>query len=287
LIFSTFLGGTSELLNDIAVDAAGNAYVCGRTQSADYPVTAGAFDVAFGPVQDAVISVLDPTGTSLLWSTFLGGTTGGEEGNGIDVDTTGAVYVAGKYGQGSGIPTSDFPITPGAFQSTTAGGGQTEVFVTKFEPGGAKLAYSTFLVGYQSDWGRALAVDQWGQAVVAGDTQSSDFPTTPGAFDPSFNSLIDGFVTKLSADGSTLVWSTILGGNSFDQAVLRDVVSAGSVLAATQSASTDMVATPDALHSTKPVGSSWGHFCKIDATGASLTYGMYLGGSDSSINGAN
>src|SRR5690606_32928778 len=177
----------------------------------------------------------------------------------------GSVYVTGRYGQGSGIPTSDFPLTSGAFQTTTAGGGQSEGFVTKFDPGGATLAYSTLLVGYTTDWPHDVEVDALGQAVVAGETESSNFPTTPGAFDTSFNSLIDGFVTKLSADGSALVWSTILGGNGYDQVNSLDVDAAGSVVLASEATSTDMYTTPGALVPTKPiVGTDWGHFAKID-----------------------
>src|SRR5690606_18060989 len=97
LVFSTYLGGTTEVLRDVAVDSAGNAYVGGYSGSGDYPTTAGAFDTVFGGPVDAVVTAIDPTGTNMLWSTFLGGTTGGEEGNGIDVDAAGSVYVTGRH----------------------------------------------------------------------------------------------------------------------------------------------------------------------------------------------
>src|SRR5690606_24001101 len=230
---------------------------------------------------------IDPTGTNMLWSTLLGGTTGGEEGNGIDVDEAGSVYVTGRHSQGVIEPTSDFPVTAGACQGTTTGPNQHDAFVTKFSPGGSTLAYSTFVGGYTTDWPHDVEVDALGQAVVAGETESSNFPTTPGAFDTSFNSLIDGFVTKLSADGSALVWSTILGGNGYDQVNSLDVDAAGSVVLASEATSTDMYTTPGALVPTKPiVGTDWGHFAKIDATGSRVTYATYLGGLETSVNGA-
>ncbi|MBI4881567.1 MAG: SBBP repeat-containing protein [Planctomycetes bacterium] len=272
LVFSTFLGGTNEGLRDIAVDSAGNTYVCGDATSSDYPTTTGAFDVAFGGPGDAVITAINATGTALLWSTFLGGTTGAEQAFGIDLDSAGSVYVCGWHGQGSGIPTSDFPVTPGAYQTMTAGGGQTEAFVTKFAPGGASLAYSTFLVGYAADRAHDLAVDFFGRASVVGETHSSDFPTTPGAFDPTFNSLIEGFVTKLAPDGSSLVWSTFLGGNGYDRVRAVHVDAAGSVVAASEVSSTNMVTTAGAPVPSWPPGYVAGHLAKISAQGAAVTF---------------
>src|SRR5882672_3973814 len=151
--------------------------------------------------------VIDPV---LSYSTFLGGSAG-EGIAGIAVDTTGAAYIAGSTG------SADFPATAGAFD-TSFNGGSSDVYVVKLNAAGSALVYSTFLGGSAGDSAAGIAVDATGAVYVAGSTSSSDFPTTAGAFDTSFNggnpfSSADVFVAKLDAAGSTLVYSTFLGGS--------------------------------------------------------------------------
>jgi hypothetical protein len=166
LNYATFLGGgSSDGGFGIAVDDNQAAYVTGFTYSSDFPTTPGSFDTIFD-FSDAFVVKVNPTGSDLLYSTFLGAAAG--QGNDIAIDTTGAAYVIASR------PTD-------------------ESYVIKLNAAGSDLIYSMFLEGYSS----GIAVDKSGAAYVAGSTPASNFPTTPGAFDTSHNGSIDVFVTKL------------------------------------------------------------------------------------------
>jgi Beta-propeller repeat len=156
---------------------------------------------AYDPTRPLVI---DPV---LLYSTYLGGS-GDDDGFDIAVDAAGNAYVTG-YTLSSGFPT-----TAGAFDTSYNGGPGGDAFVTKLNANGSALVYSTFLGGSESDEGHGIAVDAAGNAYVTGFTLSTNYPTTPGAFDTSYGGApSDAFVTKLDASGSTLVYSTFLGGS--------------------------------------------------------------------------
>ena len=203
LTYSTFLGGSSnETGNNIAVDSAGAAYVTGNTHSTafppHFPTTAGAFDTTLDGSHDAFVTKLNPAGTALEYSTFLGGASS-DLAFGVAVDSAGAAYVTGR------AESTDFPTTAGAFDTTHAGGndpnGDFDAFVTKLNPAGAALEYSTFLGGAGFDQGNAIAVDSAGAAYLTGETSSTGFPTTTGAFDTSeYMGSYDAFVTKFSLD---------------------------------------------------------------------------------------
>jgi hypothetical protein len=138
-----------------------------------------------------------------VYSTFLGGSSS-DGVKGLALDAQGSAIVAGV------TDSPDFPSTPGAFDTTYNGG---DAFVTKLSPTGSSLVYSTFLGGAGGDFATALAVDGQGSAIVGGGTGSLDFPITPGAFDTTYNGNQDGFVTRLSPTGSSLIYSTFLGGS--------------------------------------------------------------------------
>ncbi len=178
LLYSTYLGGSGGDLGwGIAVDTSGNAYVTGQTQSStDFPTTAGAFQTTYGGREDVFVTKLNSAGTNLLYSTYLGGSDF-DYGNGIAVDSSGNAYVTGV------TYSDDFPTTAGAFQTTHRGGGYSrDAFVTQLNSTGTALLYSTYLGGGSEDYGNGIAVDTSGNAYVTGSTQSSDFPTTAGAF---------------------------------------------------------------------------------------------------------
>src|SRR5438093_1180925 len=180
LVYSTFLGGSDlEGAEDIAVDAAGNAYVTGLIASTDFPTTLGAFQTTYGGgARDIFVTKLNPLGTGLVYSTYLGGS--GEEVNGhIAVDAAGNAYVSGD------TDSTNYPTTPGVFQ-TTYGGGISDAFVTKENPLGSALVYSTYLGGSGQEVARDIAVDAAGNAYVAGLTDSTNFPTTSNAFQTVF-----------------------------------------------------------------------------------------------------
>ena len=193
LLYSTYLGGsgtTSDEQGDaIAVDSAGNAYVAGWTPSADFPVTIGAFDTSFnGGSSDAFVATLNPTGSALGYSTFLGGADS-DEAHGLARHSSGNVHVTGR------VVSADFPTTPDAADATHNGG--ADAFMTTFDAGGL-LLYSTYLGGSGDDDGKAIAVDSDNDAIVAGFSAGPDFPVTPGALSTLYNGGgTDAFVAKL------------------------------------------------------------------------------------------
>ncbi len=215
LIYSTFLGGNSgNVAYGVAVDDSGNAYVTGST-GMDFPTTTGAFQTSHannaGGGDDAFISKLNPTGTALLYSTFLGGT-GEDVGQSVAVDGSGNAYVTGY------TSSTKFPVTTGAYE-TNLGGGNISAFVTKLNAAGTSLIYSTYLAGNGREYGYGIAVDGNGDAYVTGQTSSTNFPITSGAFQTSHASdggADDAFVTKLNPTGTALMYSTYLGGDGED-----------------------------------------------------------------------
>jgi hypothetical protein len=189
--YATLLGGADgDIGMGIAVRPRGDAHLAGRTGSPDFPTTPGAHDRSYGGgFSDGFVATLAADGSALGFSTFLGGSFD-DEAAAIAVDPPGHRYVTGF------TQSSDFPITPGAFDAKRD---FIDAFVTKLERDGSAPAYSTFLGGAASDSGHGIAADASGRAYVAGDTRSADFPTTPGAFDTTYGGgFFDGFVTVLA-----------------------------------------------------------------------------------------
>jgi len=205
LVYSTYLGGSgTEEGWGISVDASGCAYVTGQTASSDFPMQ-NAWDDNDDSFYTVFVTKFSPAGNSLVYSTYLGGSSG-EWGYGIAVDVSGCAYVTGITG------SSDFP-TQNAWDDSYNGG--NDAFVTKFSPAGNSLAYSTFLGGGGFDCGIDIVVDASSCAYVTGLTTSLDFPIQ-NAWDDSFNGGDDAFVTKFSPVGNSLEYSTYLGGSDSD-----------------------------------------------------------------------
>ncbi|MBI4671755.1 MAG: SBBP repeat-containing protein [Chloroflexi bacterium] len=267
LLYATFLGGEFyNQGNGIITDSAGNAYVAGRTSAPYFPTTPGAFQTTFGGTFfDAFVSKFNATGTGLIYSTFLGGSDD-EWGRGIALDTVGNTYVTGY------TESDDFPITLGAFQTTYNGGGAA--FVTKLNATGTALEYSTFLGN--SSWGNAISLDTGGNAHVTGYTSSASFPITPGAFQTTYNSNQDAFVTKLNATGTALVYSTFLGGDSIDAdySIALDINGNAYVTGYTESA--NFPTTTGAFQTTYG-GREDAFVTQLNATGTALVYSTFLG----------
>jgi Beta-propeller repeat len=270
LSYSSFLGGSGQDFgNSVAVDSAGAAYVTGGTVSTDFPITAGAFETSFNGAFDAFVTKLNPAGSGLAYSTYLGGTSV-DNGLGIALDSAGAAYVTGET-------FTDFPITAGAFD--TSANGIDDAFVSKLNPAGSGLAYSTYLGGSNNDQGLGITVDSAAAAYVTGLTLSTDFPTTAGAFNTSANGSLDAFVTKLNPGGSGLSYSTFLGGSSVDVGQGIAVDSAGAAYVAGFTPSTDFPTTAGAFD-TSYNGGDDGFVTKFEPNGSGLSYSTFLGGSN-------
>jgi hypothetical protein len=272
LSYSTYLGGSSSDQGvSIAVDAAGNAFVTGITQSLNFPTVSGGFQMTLAGPQDAFVTKLNPTGSGLVYSTYLGGS-GDDFGLGIALDSSTNAYVTG------GTASTDFP-TAGAFQPALAG--SPDAFVTKLDSTGSALLYSTYLGGSGQDRGSQIALDSAGNAYVAGFTVSTNFPTTVGAFDTTFNGGGDAFVTKLNPTGSGLTYSTYLGGsvglNATDSAQGIAVDAAGNAYVTGTAESTNFPTTAGAFQTTH-AGSTDAFVTKLNPTGSGLIYSTYLGG---------
>ena len=204
LEYSTYLEGTSDITmaTAVAVTASGSAVVTGNTRSSSYPTTPGAFATVKSYTDDVFVTRLDPTGSSLEWSTFVGGN-GGDFGLDIALDPQETVFVAGRLDGGT------FPTTPGAFQPSPSP--LSNAFVSRLAPDGSDLLWSTHLGGESFDAAFALALVPDGDVIVAGTTNSYQFPTTPGAFRTTKGTGDHMYVTRLDASGSRLVHSTFLG----------------------------------------------------------------------------
>jgi len=274
LVYSTFLGGSSSDNSlAIVVDSGGNAYVTGRTWSVDFPHTIGPQELSSWG--DFFVTKLNPAGDGLVYSTFFGGSES-EEGMSIALDQAGNAYVTGY------TASEDFPTTPGAYDTSCSGGrcgGYVcdDAFVTKLDANGA-LVYSTCLGGRRNDYGHGVTLDPDGNAYVTGYTTSNDFPTTAGAFDTTANGGGDGFLTKLDANGSALLYSTYLGGKKNDSG--REIVLNGSdAYVAGWTASSDFPTTASAYDTSYNGGIEDGFVTQINATGSDIVYSTYFGGS--------
>ena len=289
LSYSTYLGPYGAV-NAIAVDASGNAYVTGGNSRTGFPTTPGAFQTTCtGGCSNngsAFVSKLNPSGSALIYSTYLNGT-GGSYGDSIAVDSAGDAYVTGS------TYSPDFPITTGAFQTacTACAGGGDNAFVTKLNPSGSALVYSTFLGGSVEDGGNGIALDASGNAYVTGGSHSSDFPVTPGSFQPIYDSSAtnsDAFVTKLNAQGSALIYSTYLGGSSGGGQIVANSAGNAYVMGGTQSPT--FPTTPGAFATSckncGPGQDAAGHPLQVafvtefNTSGSALVYSTFLGGSD-------
>ena len=208
LLYSTFVGGSQ---NDgryvsVAVDNSGNAVVTGVTSSDNFP-TAGNPYSGFKGGSDAFLFKLASDGSDLLYSTFIGGRNS-EHGNDLALDANGNIIVVGS------TSSEDFPTTQGAYSRSLSG--SDDAFVLKFAAKDNSLLLSTFIGGSASDNAADLVLDQNGDVIVSGYTSSSNFPTTDSAYDATHNGSSDIFVSKLASDGSSLLYSTFVGGSSSD-----------------------------------------------------------------------
>ncbi len=273
VIYSTFLGGSgNDIGKAIAVDASGSAYVAGQTFSSDFPTTAGAFKTTYGGAGDAFVAKVSPAGTSLQYSTYLGGS-GIDNAEGVAVDSTGNAYVTGQ------TYSTDFP-TAAPVQAVNGGNQDSDAFVTEINSSGSALVYSTYLGGSSMDWGNAITVDSSGNAYVLGFTRSADFPlagslqSTCGGC-PGF---ADAFVAELAPNGSALLHSTYLGGSGDDHGTGITIDSDSNIYVTGFTYSTDFPITSGAYQTSLTNGKSAAFVTKIAPDFSSLTFSTFVQG---------
>jgi hypothetical protein len=274
LIYATYLGGSGDLEigYGIAVDTAGRAYVTGLTTSPDFP-TVKALQPRLAGFSDAFVTRLSPAGSAIEYSTYLGGD-GSEIGQGISVDGVGNTYLTGQ------TDSRDFPVA-NAVQPMRAGSAfNTDAFVAKLAPGGDALIYATYLGGSGDEHPGGIGVDPGGHAYVTGSTLSSDFPTAnPLQSRRAGPGTSDAFVAKLAPDGTSLIYSTYLGGSDLDLGRSIAVDTGGNAYVTGETRSRNI---PTATAGPSP-NSGWNAFvAKLDAAGSRFIYATYLGGSGDS-----
>jgi hypothetical protein len=274
VVYSTFLGGSgNDIGKAIAVDASGSAYVAGQTFSSDFPTTAGAFKTTYGGGGDAFVAKVSPGGTSLQYSTYLGGS-GTDNAEGVAVDSTGNAYVTGQ------TYSTDFP-TAAPIQAVNGGNQDSDAFVTEINSSGSALVYSTYLGGSSMDWGNAITVDSSGNAYVLGFTRSADFPlagslqSTCGGCPGS----ADAFVTELAPNGGVLLHSSYLGGGGDDHGTGITIDSDNNIYVTGFTYSTDFPITSGAYQTSLTNGKSAAFVTKIAPDFSSLTFSTFVQGS--------
>ena len=268
--YSTLFGGDgNDEAAAIATDAAGNVYIAGATDSSDLPAGVAGSKFAGAP-QDIFVAKLNPTGTEVIYCTYLGGE-GNDAARAIAVDSSGNAYVTGS------TSSTRFPATGGVFKSTFTGG-KTDAFVAKLSPSGA-LLYATYFGGGGDDEGRGIATDDLGNAYVTGVTTSAlVFPLSLNPYQARYlGGAHDGFAAKLNSIGTTLVYSTLLGSEGDDQPAAIAVDSAGSAFITGSTDGADYPTTTGAYQGSAPNSVSMAFVTKLSSAGT-LAYSTYLGG---------
>jgi hypothetical protein len=299
LDYSTYLGGDgpstcytesvgaqADQVTAIAIDKSGDAYVTGCSSSTNFPITKTTFEKTCSGCNagygSAFAAKLNPTGTELLYSTFLGGN-GLDFGHGIAVDTYDNAYITGS------TTSTNLKVTSGAYQKYIKANGAQNAFIVKLVSSGASADYYTYLGGNTVDGAYAIAVNDELAAYIAGYTSSDDFPTTKGAYQTSCHDCANfstGFVTEINDTGNSLVFSTLLGGSGDDVLAGIALDSKKDVFVTGLTQSTNFPVTGSAYKKTcsqcsTDTGRGSAVFAELNPEGTGLTYSTYLGGSES------
>jgi Beta-propeller repeat len=308
LIYSTYIGGSDKfgcggeigdnLVEGLALDSSGDAFIAGATGSPDFPVTPGAYETKYPvgspPPNDIFLAgfaaELSPNGSHLLYSTLLGSAGAGNEGvtlaKSVAIDSAGNAYVAGL--------SNSIPTTPGAYRTVSLG--DFDAFVVKLNPTGSNAKCATLLGGSGHDEGSDILLDSSNNIYLAGRTDSSDFPATPGAYATKAPGGSQVFVARLTPDCSTLDWASVVEpfqpnpgslGQFFDLGAIgfaRDP-SSGDLFVASDTADQHLLTTPDAAQKSFGGGTYDGFLMELDSTASSVLYATYFGGTgDDGIN---
>ncbi|MDX6288212.1 MAG: hypothetical protein QOH42_11, partial [Blastocatellia bacterium] len=273
LVYSTYLGGSGDDPgSSIAVDSTGNVYIAGTTNSNSFPVLNAAFGAKAG-LADIFVTKIDAAGANIIYSTYVGGS-GQDRGDGIAIDANGNAYVVGRVDSSS----VNFPTTAGSFAPNYRGGDFDGV-VFKLNGQGNALAYSGFLGGEENDSTEGVVVDSAGDAYVTGGTKSTAFPTTINAYQGTRAGDTDAYLTKINPSGSSLLYSTYVGGSGTDRGSGVVIDANGNAYVAGYTGSADF--PTDGAFQNFFGGSFDAFVAKIDTNGsgaASLIFCSYLGG---------
>jgi len=271
-VYIAYLGGTGDETGwGIRVDDSGSAYVVGTTDSPDFPVE-NALQPNLAGLNDAFIAKLAPDGRSLVYSSYMGGPDE-DYGYAIALDDANNAYITGS------TQSSSFPV-PASLQRTTRHG-ISDAFLMKVSSTGDELLDREFIGGWIRETGYGIAVDESGNAYIAGSTDSRDFPVTQNAFQTTWGGNWDGFVTKIAPSGDPFVYSTFLGGTEIDNCRAIDIDSEGYAYVTGQSQKstlgTNFPTTPDAFKPENP-GIISSYYTRIMPSGSALAYSTFLTG---------
>ena len=268
--FATYLGGSGaeDGLDNmgVALDSTGHIYIAGTTDSADFP-TSGDIQDQFSGTTDAFVAKLDPSGSTIIYATYLGGK-GLDSGQGIAVDSGGNAYVGGF------TDSVDFPVR-GPLQGNV--GGAVDGFVAKLSPSGSTLVYSTYIGGASLDFVLGIDVNVQGEVYLTGDVESADFPTV-NPLQSQWGGVWDAWAAKLTASGDRLVFSTYLGGSAMDAGLDIKVDAGGFVYLTGFTISPDFPTVNAAQ--TAGAGDVDAFVAKLHPNGSGFVYATYLGGKD-------
>lgn len=269
IIFSTFFGGSdSEWATDLKLDGSGNIYFTGWTKSSDFPVSAGAFSQTFNDGLDAYAAKLSSDGSSLIYSTFIGGS-GSDWSSSIILSNSNEAVITGYTN------SDDFPVTGSAFSQTLSG--SADMFAARINDAGSGLVFATFIGGTAYDEGRAVGITGNGKYIIAGKTQSYDFPVTSNAFDDSLGGTADGCYVILSSDGSSIDYATFLGGSEDDRAMALAFNSNGEIIITGSTSSADFPVS-DTTQSDSAYAFSNIFLTKVNASDSTLIFSRIIGG---------
>ncbi len=278
--FSTYLFHTDKYAArfSIVADDEGNTYISGTTRDKNFPATAGAYQTALKGEADAFVAKISPDG-KIVFATLIGGSKR-EHHTGITVDKEGYIYLVG------GTHSPDFPVTPGAYDTSFNGEGEWagDVYIVKMDPSGGGIVFSTFLGGKVEDTANQIGLDSKGNIVIAGCTCSADFPATDGVIDKEYSKQ-DCFISKISPRGDKLLFSTSLGKGIFESVTGLAIDDRDDIYAAGFTFAADLPVTADAVRRAmikpKTPGYEGGgdHFlAKINGSGTKILYLSYFAG---------
>jgi hypothetical protein len=267
LIFGTYLGGTAfDTILSMALDSEGHPCMSGKTDSVDFPLSPNAFQTSSSASHKMWVARLSADGSALEFGSYYASSGNLDD---LAVDLSGAVYLAGSTG-----PAAFVPVTAGAYDTTNNGFG--DVVIAKIDVDLGVIQYCTWLGGLNDDGAYSIAIDKTGRAVVAGLTDSFNFPKTTGAFDTSFNGDEDAFVAAFTPDGSALAFSTFLGSSGFDRAWGVRVSPLGLIYVTGDGGAPNFPVTPDAFKSVAGNGDAF--FSVLSPDASKLIYSTYYGG---------